>query len=201
MPGIALTAGTAPVGAILDLAAVKAHLGIPDGDQDDALLTDFIAAVTERLDGWGGELGRAVRTLDVTESFDQFPASSAACLELRLPPVAAVESVKYDDEDGAERTLAADRWRLDLVDGAGYLAAPTGTYWPQAALVPDSVRVRYTAGNGASIADGIRIAARMMVYTLYEYRTEDFVGRMARATENPAVRRLLDQHRYRWPVA
>lgn len=70
----------------------------------------------------------------------------ANAIELPLGPVRAIVSVKYTDVDGAEQTLAADRYRYSPYERTPALLPAHGVRWPLVRGDLDSVRVRYEVG-------------------------------------------------------
>jgi len=125
------------------LAEVKAALDISYTDKDD-LIDGLIAAATSHLDGWTGILGRALCEQMWRQDFDYF------CWELRLPifPVLSVASVKYDDVDGVEQTVAAGNYSL-LTDGLGsFVRFKNGFAFPNTEAFESAVvRVEYFCGH------------------------------------------------------
>ena len=81
------------------------------------------------------------------------PATTAGAIDLQLPGVSAIVSVKYIDSDGAEQTLAPTALSLTASSFAGWLFPAYGERWPSACCTPGSVRVRFIAGYGDTAAD------------------------------------------------
>lgn len=164
---------TAPTADLLSLDEVRAQCRV-DGDDEDELLKAYIAAVTGHLDGWAGILGRAL----VTQTW----SVSRRCFEdrMRLPlaPVSAIVSVKYQDADDTEQTLASGNYGL-LSDGLGpyVYRQPTGA-WPGAYSRANAVTITFTAGYGAAsnVPRPIRQAALMLVAHWYENREPAVIG-------------------------
>lgn len=106
--------------------------------EDDAGVAALIAAVTERMDGPGGFLGRSfgVQALLAT--------GPAFCPVIKLPagPVIDVVSFTYLDPDGEERQLDDAAWRL--ADDCIWLGSSFGI--PPTMPAPDAVRIEYNAG-------------------------------------------------------
>lgn len=162
---------TAPSAAVVDLAAVKAHLRISHA-AEDALLQALINAVNEQLDGLDGILRRALVTQTWRLFRRDFPAE--AVWRLPLPPLQSVSSITYIDLAGATQTVSAADYHVIAPTGAaGWIELVDTKTWPAAvADRPDAVRVDFVAGYGAASAVPVPIkqAALLMVGELYANR-------------------------------
>lgn len=138
-----------PVPAV-SLAEAKAHLRV-DGDIDDALIEDLVAGAIDHLVGWSGVLGRAMEAETVEMTLDTFP--SAGVIDLPLGPIVPASVViGFQDELGVDQSLANDGLFVGVNGNAGGRVWPRGT-WPRTLIAPDAVRVRWTAGLGATASD------------------------------------------------
>lgn len=129
----------------ISLDEAKAHLRV-DVPDEDALIASIIKAVRLACEA------QTQRTLIETtweQVHDAFP--EAVCL--RMPRVLQVLSVKYLDESGVEQTLAQADYIVDRDSEPGHIVPAPGKAWPATAQVPNAVRVRYTAGFGATAQD------------------------------------------------
>lgn len=127
----------------LEEARLYAHI---DATDDDLLLQGSIEAAVNALDGRHGFLGRALEAQTWELVLDCFPVS-----EIVLPfgPVASVTSVKYDDTDGTEQTVAAESYVLDNVSQfEGRVIPVSGFAWPATMAKVGAARVRFVAGTG-----------------------------------------------------
>lgn len=149
----------------ISLEEAKAHLRV-DVPYEDALIASIIKAVRLACEA------QTQRTLIETtweQVHDAFPESvcprtpsvrpcrtrtvSHQALRLRMPRLLQVLSVKYLDESGVEQTLAPADYIVDRDSEPGYVVPAPGKAWPATAQVPNAVRVRYTAGFGATAQD------------------------------------------------
>jgi uncharacterized phiE125 gp8 family phage protein len=163
-----------PATTPVSLDEAKAHLRVieRDGDgnalpfEDDALITAFITAAVDHLDGWSGILGRALVTQTWRQDFDQF-----GCLRLPLSPVASITKIEYVDGDNALQTLA-DTVYTHHTDARGtYVALKPGQSWPTVYSRPDAVSVTYVAGTAAAdVPAALKAAILLHVGQLYERR-------------------------------
>lgn len=144
-----------PAGEPVTPAEVKASARI-DGSEFDSEIALLIAAVRQNAEH---RLGRRLITQTVELVLDAFPDAE---IDLRLPDVQSIVSVKYLDAAGVEQTLASTAY--SLVD-QGAEVSPTwllpayGTSWPDTIAAANVVRVRFTVGYGdaaASVPSAIR---------------------------------------------
>lgn len=154
------------------LAAAKLQTRT-DCDSEDTLIVDAIAAAT---DAASDRLQRALVPAQYRLTIDQFPAA----IELPMPPIMAVQSVKYIDETGAQQTLDPQDYYLDNVREPGYLVPAPGRAWPTTQDRINAVEVEYTAGYANSaVPSPVKSWILLAVGDLYEQRT--------RSAEKPAV--------------
>lgn len=97
-----LTLVTPPVGPVVPLSDLKAHLRV-DHDEEDALITSLEAAAVGYLDGWGGILGRAIKTQVWQQEFLCW-----GTLELALPDVLSVAVTCVDSFGQTVPAVSAD---------------------------------------------------------------------------------------------
>jgi uncharacterized phiE125 gp8 family phage protein len=133
----------APSTTPLTRAQVKAHLRVDFTDDDD-LIDALIQAAVSHLDGWTGILGRCLMEQTWRQDYDAF----MPCMRLPLYPVISVVSVKYDDVDGVEQTIAPSNYDL-LVDGLGaFVRFDINFSFPTIDVDrPAAVRITYHAGE------------------------------------------------------
>lgn len=140
---------TAPTQDVMSLAEVKEQLRIADDMQDD-IVSAILAATSAQLDpAMGGWLGRALRPQTWEFRLDRFPCRE---IELPFPPLISVDSVKYDDANGTEQTLAEGvSFRVLGLGGRGKqsIAPLYNQIWPAARCDFESVRIRFTSGYDA----------------------------------------------------
>ncbi|MBD9376193.1 hypothetical protein [Pseudoxanthomonas sp. PXM04] len=178
---------TAPNAQVVTTAEARAQADLY-GTSHDARLEAMIAGVVSGLDGYGGELGRALVEQEWELAIDTFP-SSALCLP--LPPLLSVESVKYIDPEGAEQTLAPAAYTVEPGEH-GFAMPVHGTRWPATRAQPLAVRVRFKAGYGSTgdkVPAAIRSAILLRVADLFENRESTIVGKSV--ASNPTVDALL----------
>lgn len=199
-----------PASPIITLDEAKRHLRITWDDEDDYILS-LIAAAEALLDGDSGILGRAVLSQQWELSLDRFPPCwdnyigkherghfrfpmlGPTAINIQLPPLISVDSVKYDRaEDGEETDLIGFR-TLGVGDKAGGFILPAiSDWWPSTQEQPRSVRITFTAGYSA-VPPGIKHAAMLLISHWNENREAVVSGA---AMELPqGVDALLYPHR------
>jgi uncharacterized phiE125 gp8 family phage protein len=173
---------TAPTVQPITLAQAKAHLRV-DHDQDDDLITAYIAAASSHVDGKDGFLGRALVQQTWELVIDQFPCNE---IQIPLPPLQEIVSVIYDNTAGAAITLAPTAYDVDTVSEPGWIVPAIGG-WPTSLFDGiNAVRIRYTAGYApttdsppdliANIPGAIKAAMLLHIGSLYAQRESILIG-------------------------
>lgn len=130
---------TEPASQPITVDEVK-DFGRIDGAEYDAQLALIIPGLTSNAEALTGRVF-VPRTMELV--LDAFPAYE---IDLLLPNVTAIASVKYIDEAGTTQTLADTAYSLDGDSTPCWLLPADGTAWPSARNVANALRVRYTAG-------------------------------------------------------
>jgi uncharacterized phiE125 gp8 family phage protein len=110
-----------------------------DCTDEDPLITALIAVATQTA---SDRLQRALVPTRYRLTLDSFPDA----IELLMPPIISVESVKYIDINGTQQTLDPQDYYLDRVSEPGYLVPTYGRIWPETQDRVNAVEVEYTAG-------------------------------------------------------
>jgi uncharacterized phiE125 gp8 family phage protein len=124
------------------LAEAKAQVRSDCADED-TYLSSLIDTATQAA---SDRLQRALVPTRYRLTLDRFVDQ----IDLLMPPVMSVESVKYIDSAGVLQTLAAPAYYADLVSEPGRLVPAFGQKWPATQDRPNAVEVEYTAGHPAS---------------------------------------------------
>src|SRR5262245_425152 len=179
---MALRRIVAPTVEPLTLAEVKEHLRV-DHNASDSIIEAYIAAATSYVDGEFGVLGRALVTQTWELVIDHFPVHE---IKIPLPPLQSVTSIKYDDPDGFEQTLATDQYYVDDASEPAWVVPVVGG-WPTAVLqAVNSVRIRYVAGYdpttdsppdlAGNVPQAIKQAMLLLIGNFHEHREQNIVG-------------------------
>lgn len=180
---MALRLITAPVVEPISLSEAKAHLRV-DHTADDTLIGTYIAAARTDCEEW---TARAFVTQTWELVLDKFPADE---ILIPRPPLQSVTSIKYDDAEGIEQTLATTEYLADTASQPGWVVPVVGG-WPGSTFEGiNSVRIRYVAGYlmpdspadlTSAIPASIKAAILVHLGRLYENREDVVVGTNATA--------------------
>jgi len=126
---------TAPICEPITLSDVEAQTRATL-TSESALVGSYITAVKQRVEN---DLRRALITQTLDLVLDVFPCSSRnnqfAALEIPLPPLQSVVSIKYVSEDGVLTTLDAAHYVVDTDSTPGRVMPAYGKVWPSTLLV------------------------------------------------------------------
>ena len=172
---------TPPSSPLVSLAEVYSHLrldpaGSPPSHPDDALISGYVGAATDHLDGWTGVIGRCL----VTQTWRAEAAFPDHYGRFEIPiPVADVTSVEVL-RDGAYETVPGALYTFRDMSTYGIVRPRTGMSWPAYDHDEASFRITFTAGYGEpdAVPDAIKSAALMLVGALYENREAIVTGGM-----------------------
>jgi uncharacterized phiE125 gp8 family phage protein len=180
-----LTRTDAPTAELITLDEVKEQSRVTHSDQD-AMLVGYRNQAVEWLDGWTGQLGRALAPQEWQLALGAFP-----CDGIRLPlgPLIAVSAVAYRDEAGALFTIDPAAYRVTPEDGRAVIDPVTA--WPVPGRFRDAVRVTWTCGQPvADIPGPIKLAAKLLAAHWYDHG--------AAADVPPMIRSLIAPYRRVW---
>lgn len=150
---------------------------VEDGRIEEAIRDAFVY-----FDGREGWLRRAVLTQTWTMRLPAFAAS----IEIPLPPLQSVVSVRYRDADGALQTLHDVGSSLPVVstvfhevrgDLFGRLVLASGESWPTTATGnPEAVEIRFTCGFGDAddVPRPIKRSIGLLATHLYENASQTY---------------------------
>jgi len=190
---LALKLKTAPAAEPVTLAEAKTHLRVDISDDDD-LITALITAAREYCENFQN---RAYITQVWKLWMDDWPEEDDY-IEIPLPPLQSVESVKYYDTDGNENTFSSDYYSVDTESEPGRVYLNYGETWPTDTLRPrNGIVVEFTAGYGDTADDvpqTVKQAMLLLIAHWYENREATLAGTVSREVEF-AVGALLWQNR------
>jgi uncharacterized phiE125 gp8 family phage protein len=164
--------------------------------EEDTLLEALITTAREWCEGFQNrQLISAVWELWL----DDWPCSD--CIRIPLPPLQAVNSIKYYDTDNTEYTMTATDYFVDAKSAPGRISLAYGMTWPTTTLRPvNGVVIEFDAGYGDVASDvpkRVKQAILLIVGHLYEQREQSVEKALS---EIPfGVKALLSLDRI-WPV-
>lgn len=159
----------APADRLVTLAEAKSQLRVPSAfTEDDAYINSLILAAETHLDGRGGIMGRALVTQTWTGTIDfAFPSR----IEIPLPPLQSVTSVKYVDSDGAQQTLSPDQYQVIANTEPGLIVPAFGATWPSVRAQHQAIEVVFVAGYGAASDVPMRVRQAVLFLVSHWYIT------------------------------
>jgi uncharacterized phiE125 gp8 family phage protein len=173
------------------LTEAKLHLRVTES-AEDTLITALIAAAREFCEN---VTGRALATQTLELLLDNFPAETF--IEIPMPPLQSIASIKYKDYAAVETTLGISDYIVDADRSVGRVTLAYGKSWPTFTPYPSNpIRVRFTAGY-TSIPKAIKQAMLLLIGHWYANRESVLVGSVSKQIEL-AVDALLSQYRVRW---
>jgi uncharacterized phiE125 gp8 family phage protein len=186
---MAITLITAPEEEPVSLTEAKAHLRV-DITDDDKLITNLIVAAREYVETY---TRRALVTQTWELCLDAFPSEDY--IELPLPPLESVTSVKYTDHEGTETTFSD--YEVDVDSLVGRVVLSYGESWPVVTLkASNAIKVLYVTGYGDAedVPQAIKQVVLFLVAHWYETREPVVVGTIA-ARIPITAEAILSNHR------
>jgi uncharacterized phiE125 gp8 family phage protein len=148
---------TPPAELAVSLLEAKQNLGFRiAATDDDARIRAWIEGITAHAEHY---TGRAVINQTWRVTLDRFPDA----IQLAMPPLVSVTSLKYLDAEGVEQTLDPQDYLIDAVSEPGYAVPAPGKTWPSTADQINAVKVEYVAGYGT---DSTATPAAIRLYIL-----------------------------------
>jgi len=171
--------------AVVTLDEAKLHLRVDHSDED-ALITMYIAAAENIC---RAKTQRAIAITTFQLALDSFPDGP---MELQFAPLVSVESVKYFDIDGVQRTIDPADYILDKVSEPGWIAPGFGLTWPVTQTRMNAVTVDYTAGY-ANVPEELK--AWMLLVIAYFYENKSIAGVLSRVSNLEFADSILDTYK------
>ena len=161
---------TPPTAEPITLAEAKQQRRVTT-TADDPLIDGLIVAARD----WAERFtGRAL----MTQTWDYFLDAFPDAIELQLPPLQSVTSVKYVDTNGMEQTLATTEYTVDAAAERGLVRPAFGKSWPATRAQANAITVRFVAGyaSAAMVPASIKAGMHLVIGELYERREHSIVG-------------------------
>jgi len=169
----------------------KLHLRVAD-TAEDSLIISLMTAAREFCENI---TGRPFATQTFELILSEFPA--CGYIELPLPPLQSVESVKYKDYAGTEATLDTSEYIVDTDSTLGRIQLAYGESWPSFTPYPSNpIRVRFTAGY-VVLPNPLKQAMLLLIGHWYANRETILVGATSKEIEF-SVKALISQYKVRW---
>ena len=174
---------TEPASEPVTLDEAKQYARIAHTD-DDLMITGMVEAARKTVEQF---TRRALITQTLELALDGPPPGEY--VDLPMPPLASVTSVKYVDGDDVETTWAATNYHVDTIGEPGRVYLVTGGTWPDTADLrsTNSLLFRYVAGYGTvnSVPDVLKTAIMEIVRKMYDAEPVMVMGSMERSLLAP----------------
>lgn len=170
----------------VSLAEAKDYCDYGESDRDD-LFNSLIKMATEKVEH---DTERAMCTQTVKAYFEDFPR----VIYLNKPPVSAVSSITYVDQDGDTNTVATTVYQSDLKHIPPRICEKYSQVWPSDVShdLLNAVTVTFTAGYGDS--PDVPYLAKQAILLLVK---RHFDGCESGEMDTPLYRGMVDSLRWR----
>ena len=145
---------------------------------DDGLIAGLIRTATLHVEKSTGRQLIQTRLLWQLDGI-LYAGCRGEFLQVPRPPLVAVQSVQYIDNNGTLQTWSSSLWQADLKSAPGRLRPAYGESWPSVRADFGTFRVTYDAGYGtaaSSVPDPLRHAILLLVAHLYRFREPQITG-------------------------
>ena len=183
-----VTVLTKPTLDAITLAEAKAWMNV-DYDDHDELIAEIILGAVGMIDGPAG-IGYAMMAQTWKKSYDLFPSS------IVLPgwPIASVTTIKYIDADGAEQTLDAANYRVDLTREPVRVHEAWNTSWPTTRLISSAVSIEYVLGVDDPIDVDHAILSALKQIVAHHYEMREAVSEISQNVVPMGAQRILTEY-------
>lgn len=149
-------------------ADAKEHLRVTS-TAEDTYITELCKIAIEIAEN---RTGRKLLTQTWEMYMPEFP-SKDDYIEIKLPPLSSVTSVKYYDEDNTLQTLSSGNYEVNTIADVGRVRLKQDQAWPSTYVKDNSVVIKFVCGYGTaftSIPHSIYAAMKLTVSHFFENR-------------------------------
>ena len=184
----------APLNNMLVASFIRAARLSVESILKSALLVQQWTLYLDSFPSAGGYYNRAIR--EAWPSMGAMPSglgfvpgmvpNSTGVIDIPLPPVRSVDSVKYLDFAGTLQTIDPSTYNVSLQGVSSRVQPQYSKVWPIARPTIDSVQIAFTSGHSltaAGIPENVKVAIMMMVSGFYENREHITDGSMVPVPE------------------
>ena len=183
---------TPPAEVPVDLAQLRAHLRLEEGEEDGHLQHCLDVAVAQ-FDGDDGELGLALVHQVWQQSFPHVPGAGGS-VELMLGPVASVDQIEVYTPAGTWEVVTAPE--LFELGGRFYVQARS---WPRPGRCPLPLKIRFTAGFGTAADVPKPICHAILLFAAHLYQARSPVVMEGKPAEVPlSIAHLVAPYKSWW---
>lgn len=189
------------------LAEARAWCRIEDDvTENDGVITQLLKTMTAFAENLTGRafIERTLRLYLPAWPVVCTSAYRGTAIVLPQPPLVAVDSITYLDEDGVEQTLGTTLYDVHSWREPALVVPAWDETWPSHRGVPDAIRVNYRAGypavgspqdeaaHQAGQPAQLKVWIQARLATLFEMREQIVVGSTVNALPHAYVDGLLD---------
>ena len=156
------------------------------GSLQNDVIDSLIVAATRYVQNW-------CNTQFVNATFEYYTDSFDCGIDLPIGPISSVSSITYQDLDDATQTLATTVYGTDLISPVNKIFLKQNQSWPSVLEEPNSIKVSFTAGYGATAADtpdAAKTAIKMVGADMFEHREAQ--GEGVKYEPNQTVMRMMN---------
>lgn len=194
--GLAIAPSSAPSVEPLTTAEAKTHLRVDTSD-DDTYIDTLILAARQQAESI---TRRALITQTWKYYLAQFPINTPGqfpnAIEIPLPPLQSITSIKYTDNDGVQQTISSGDYDVDINIEPGRIIPSFGNVWPSTRYQANSVEIILVTGYGDASTDipvQIIQAIQLLIGHYYENRESVVTGTQVNVVPD-TVQYLLDRY-------
>lgn len=175
----AKTLVTAPGAEPILIADARMYLRLTtDGgsNPEDDLVNALISSARDMAEA---DLQRKLITQTWDIFYDCFPVSSTGVIEIPLPPLQSVTTLKYTDVDGNEQTLDSGTYTVDTDSQPARIYPSDDNTWPDTDDTLKTVEIRVIVGYGDAGTDvppKIITAMKLLIGHWFENRQDAVIG-------------------------
>lgn len=165
----------------ITVAEAKLHAHI-DTSTDDADVTAWIQLATRTVEQF---TRRTLITTVWRMTYDALPfdfftiPAIPRIIRLFRPPIISLDEIEFVKEDDSTSLFTLSDLIVDTNSEPGRVSLRPGVEWPSGLRLIDAVRIKYTAGygaTGASVPEAFRTAIKRLVGTMAENREDIIIG-------------------------
>ncbi len=176
---------TPPEAEPVTVDEMKKQLNL-DHDEDDVYLGQLILAARRYAETC---LNRQLVSATWVKRFDFFPCYT---IQVPLPPLVSVTTLKYIDTGGTLQTLVANTdYEVDIRSTPGRICPAYQKQWPSTRDVMNAVELTFVAGYGEpdDVPEEIRYGIKLLVSEMYDKREPTVTGTIIQDVQ--AIKHLL----------
>ena len=155
------------------------------GTLQNDVIDSLIISATRYVQNW-------CSTQLVNATFDYYADSFCDEIDLPIGPISSITSVKYQDSDDVEQTLATTVYGSDLISPVNKIFLKANQSWPTTLEEPNAVVIRLVSGYGStatSVPDHYKTVIKMVVSDMFEHREANTEKEYK---PNPSVKAMLN---------